>query len=54
MRVTRFKQFSRRRYYLKRIFVFRRDADLEALGLRLRGYKARVVPVAIGWAVYYR
>lgn len=52
--MTKFKSFSGIRYYLKRAHAFKRDANGEAKGLRGRGYNARVVPVVVGFAVYYR
>ena len=52
--MSKFKSFSGIRYYLKRAHPFKRDADYEASGLRGRGYYSRVVPVSVGFAVYYR
>ena len=52
--MAKFKSFSGVRFYLKRAYPFKRDANGEASGLRGRGYNARVVPVLAGFAVYYR
>jgi len=54
MKVIRFRFFSGVRYFLKRYYPFKRDADADASGLRGRGYRARVVPASVGFAVYYR
>ena len=51
---NKFKLFNGKRYFLKRFFPFKSSANLEVLSLRVRGYKARVVLVSSGWAVYYR
>ncbi len=47
-------QRSGQRFHLKAVVSFRRDARQVAALLRDRGYKARVVSVAAGLAVYYR